>query len=281
MKNSTSQLQDIRTALAAGTIVPYLGPGLLELVPDCPVPDSPEKLAVLMSSKVTVPHKIRKRLTAVAQFIENFKHRRTLVDLMRQAFAANVAPTRLQQALAALPEVPLIVDVWYDDAMRNALAARGGWGQVQGLSQSEHFGTWFQCYDAVGQAVEEEAADAWKTVLYQPIGARAPAENYLVSDSDYVEVLTEIDIQTPIPPLVQSLRRGRHFLFLGCRFNDQLQRTFARQIIKRSSDRHWAVLEGVPSRNEQRFMAEYGIEQIDMPLADFESEFAAEFLAAA
>jgi hypothetical protein len=281
MKNSTSQLQDIRTALAAGTIVPYLGPGLLELVPDCPVPDSPEKLAVLMSSKVTVPHKIRKRLTAVAQFIENFKHRRTLVDLMRQAFAANVAPTRLQQALAALPEVPLIVIVWYDDAMRNALAARGGWGQVQGLSQSEHFGTWFQCYDAVGQAVEEEAADAWKTVLYQPIGARAPAENYLVSDSDYVEVLTEIDIQTPIPPLVQSLRRGRHFLFLGCRFNDQLQRTFARQIIKRSSDRHWAVLEGVPSRNEQRFMAEYGIEQIDMPLADFESEFAAEFLAAA
>jgi hypothetical protein len=281
MKNSTSQLQDVRTALAAGTIIPYLGPGLLELVPDCPVPDSPEKLAVLMSSKLTVPHKIRKRLTAVAQFIENFKHRRTLVDLMRQAFAANVAPTRLQQALAALPEVPLIVIVWYDDAMRNALAARGGWGQVQGLSQSEHFGTWFQCYDAVGQAVEEEAADAWKTVLYQPIGARAPAENYLVSDSDYVEVLTEIDIQTPIPPLVQSLRRGRHFLVLGCRFNDQLQRTFARQIIKRSSDRHWAVLEGVPSRNEQRFMAEYGIEQIDMPLADFESEFAAEFLAAA
>jgi hypothetical protein len=94
-----------------------------------------------------------------------------------------------------------------------------------------------------------------------------------VSDSDYVEVLTEIDIQTPIPPLVQTLRRGRHFLFLGCRFNDQLQRTFARQIIKRSSDLHWAVLEGVPTRNEQRFMAEYGIRQIDMPLADFKAAF--------
>jgi hypothetical protein len=26
-----------------------------------------------------------------------------------------------------------------------------------------------------------------------------PAANFLVSDSDYVEVLTEIDIQTPIP----------------------------------------------------------------------------------
>ena len=280
MKQVTSQLQDVRAALAAGTLIPYLGPGLLELVPDCPVPDAPEKLAAFMSSKVTVSHKIRLRLTAAAQFIENFKHRKTLVDLMQQAFKASVTPARLQQALAALPDVPLIVSAWYDDAMRNALVARGNWGQVQGLAQSEHFGTWFQFYDANGQAVDEESADTWKTVLYQPIGASAPAANYLVSDSDYVEVLTEIDIQTPIPPLVQSLRRGRHFLFIGCRFNDQLQRTFARQIIKRSSDRHWAVLQGQPSRNEQRFMAEYGIEQIDIPLADFETAFMAEPLAA-
>ena len=277
MKNHpTPQLQEIRASLAAGTLIPYLGPGLLELVPNCPVPDSPEKLAVLMSAKVTVPHKIRKRLTAVAQFIENFKHRKTVVDLMRQAFSASVAPTHLQQALAAEPNIPMIVDVWYDDAMRNAMCTRSDWGQVQGLSQAEHFGIWFQCYDAAGQTVEEEVADAWKTVLYQPIGAFAPAENYLVSDSDYVEVLTEIDIQTPIPPLVQSLRRGRHFLFLGCRFNDQLQRTFARQIIKRSSALHWAVLEGVPTRNEQRFMAEYGIRQIDMSLAEFETAFTSE-----
>ena len=77
MKHITTQLQDVRAALAAGTLIPYLGPGLLELVPDCPVPDAPEKLAAFMSSKVTVPHKIRKRLTAAAQFIENFKHRKT------------------------------------------------------------------------------------------------------------------------------------------------------------------------------------------------------------
>lgn len=284
MNKSTSQLQDVRAALAAGTLIPYLGPGVLELMADCPVPGTQEQLAAYLSSRVTVPHKITKRLTAAAQFIENFKHRKTLVDLMQRAFEASVTPTRLHQALAALPDLPLIVDVWYDDAMRNALAARpsgAAWGQVQGQSQSEHFGTWFQCYDHEGKAVDEETADAWNTVLYQPIGARAPAANYLVSDSDYVEVLTEIDIQTPIPPLVQSLRRGRNFLFLGCRFNDQLQRTFARQIIKRSSDRHWAILEGQPSRNEQRFMTEYGIEQIDISLVDFERGFVAEPLAVA
>jgi SIR2-like domain len=90
-----------------------------------------------------------------------------------------------------------------------------------------------------------------------------------VSDSDYVEVLTEIDIQTPIPQVVQQLRTERSFLFLGCRFRNQLERSFARQIMKRSSDKHWVVLEHEPTRNEARFLAEQNIETIRMPLAEF------------
>lgn len=266
----SSHLQEIKTRLADGMVIPYLGAGVLAGVPDCLVPDSQEKLAASMTEKVSVPFKIRKRLTAAAQFIENFKHRKSLVKLMHDAFAAGTPPSTLHRALASHPRLALIVDVWYDDAMQAALASRGDWGQVQGLSQSEHFGNWYGWYDAAGLAAPESAAENWSTLLYKPIGGIAPADNYLVSDSDYVEVLTEIDIQTPIPPLVQRLRKGRHFLFLGCRFNDQLQRTFARQIIKRSSGRHWAVLPGPLTRNEQRFLADYHITPLDMPLAAFE-----------
>jgi hypothetical protein len=106
-------------------------------------------------------------------------------------------------------------------------------------------------------------------LLYKPIGSRSPAGNYIVSDSDYVEVLTEIDIQTPIPPAVQAWRSGRHFLFLGCRFDDQLSRSFARQIMKRSSGEHWAVLPQEPTRMEARFLQEQSITRIAMPLAEF------------
>lgn len=280
MQTTQEALQELFGALARGEVIPYLGPGLLAQVPDCPIPDSQEKLAALLASQVTVPHKIRTRLTAVAQFIENFKHRKSLVQLMQQAFSPELAALPLQQALAGMADIPMIVDVWYGDAMRGAMLASGrsDWGQVQGLSQSEHFGTWYQFYDAAGQAVEQQRAAAWKTLLYQPIGAHAPAANYLVSDSDYVEVLTEIDIQTPIPPQVQALRQGRHFLFIGCRFNDQLQRSFARQIIKRSSARHWVVLPEPPSRNEQRFLEEYGISVVAMQTADFSALLCSQML---
>jgi len=73
---------------------------------------------------------------------------------------------------------------------------------------------------------------------------------------------------------VQNIRKGRHFLLLGCRFATQLERIFAQQIIKRSSDRHWAVLPETPTRNEARFLTQHNIQRIPMPLAEFAGLFA-------
>jgi hypothetical protein len=265
----TQIILELKEGLKEGRVVPYLGPGMLSLVPDVPVPSTPEALVALLVAKATVPHKIRNRLTQAAQFIENFKHRKSVVSLMNEAFAPSTTPSPFHQWIAKLAP-PMVVESWYDDTLTAAFAQThtgNDWGQVQGLSQSEHFGTWTAFYDASGQ-LAESANPAWKTLVYRPIGGHGPAGNYLVSDSDYVEVLTEIDIQTPIPAEVQQIRTDRGFLFLGCRFNDQLTRSFARQIMKRSSQQHWAVLPDTLTRMEERFLAENNITRIDMTLAE-------------
>jgi len=268
--NPSPSLQAIAGALEDGRMIPYLGPGMLDLCPQAgAVPASAEALAAFLGSKVTVPGRARGNLGASAQYIENFKHRKTLVELMTQAFAPPVTPSPLHRTLAALPALPLIVQLWYDDAMRSALSGREAVGLIQGVSQSEQFGTWFNTLELDGMPLAAELLAKRACVLYQPWGAVAPRQSLLVSDADFVEVLTEIDIQTPIPPLVQAKRSGRAFLFLGCRFTSQTERIFASQISKRSSDAHYAVLAGAPSRNEARFLAQHGITRLDLPLAEF------------
>lgn len=280
-------LSEIETGFQRGDVIPYLGPGVLALARDGnAVPASPEELVVQLISMATVPHKIRNNLTAAAQYIENFKHRKTVVAAMTKAFQQSPAPSGLHRWLAERPALPLLVNAWYDDLPQKALAGRKNWGFVQGVSQAEHFGFWVNYFRSDGSLVPNKPfvqdgsgakapAEApqetlgWETLLYQPIGSVAPAANYIISDSDYVEVLTEIDIQTPIPEMVQSVRKGRNFLFLGCRFATQLERSFARQIMKRSSDRHWAVIDGALTKNEDKFLREQNIYRIDAPLADF------------
>lgn len=274
-------IAQIREGLEGGEIIPYLGPGVLELVPNCPVPSSPEALVEILTAKVSVPHKIRKNLTAAAQFVENFKHRKTLTGILTEAFKAKVPPSPLHRYLAGLSTEPvLIVDAWYDNAMQWALESKMDWGQVQGVSQSEHFGTWVHYYRSEGPQADDFESETWGTVLYKPLGSISPEQNFLVSDTDFVEVLTEIDIQTPIPEVVKQLRTGRSFLFLGCRFRNQLERTFARQIMKRSSQKHWAVLPEEPTRNEARFMEEQNIQRLEIPLSEFVDALVSEKLAA-
>ena len=194
---------------------------------------------------------------------------------MHDSFAAPTAAISLHRRLAELAP-PVIVDTWYDDTMAAALRATGrdDWGIVRGASRAEEVrDVWVAYEDAHGRAVEPAAAQGWRTVLYKPHGAAATRP--LVADSDYVEVLTEIDIQTPIPPVVKARREGRSFLFLGCRFDDQLLRTYARQIIKRSRGPHHAVLAAAElTRHERLLLGEQGILAINRPLAEVALELA-------
>jgi hypothetical protein len=267
----TTTLMDPETLLAeaaaelhAGKLVPYLGPGISE--PGAPpVPMSPETLADWFGTRVALPRRARGNAWAAAQHIESYRHRNTVTALMAEAFAAPVAPSPLHRHLAAL-RLPLIVDTWYAGEMRRALAGRDDWIEVQGISRAGiGEDRWFRFYGPDGG--EADAAATAAAILYTPHGSVIPARNFLISDADYVEVLTEIDIQTPIPAAVRDRRGTRSFLFLGCRFNDQLLRSYARQIVKRSIDPHFAVVEmDRLTRNERVFLDEQNITPIDMPL---------------
>jgi hypothetical protein len=274
---NASPFESIAQAFKNGTAIPYLGPGVLDLDDASEkLPNSPLALVKHLTAKSSVPHKVRNNLGAAAQFIENFKHRSTVTNAMTEAFSAEAQPNALHMLLTSLPALPLVVHAWYDDLPQKAFRSLSNWGLAQGVCQSEHPGNWVHYYSSdgvyAGLEADQPYAD-WKTLLYQPFGSVWPAHNYLVSDSDFVEVLTEIDIQTPIPDAVQQIRQGKSFVFLGCRFSMQLERLFAHQITKRSSEKHWTILPQEPTRNEVRFLEEHNIERISLSLTEFTAAF--------
>lgn len=257
---------EVRAGLVSGRLVPYLGPGVAALA-EAPIPTDPRALADFLGRRVSLPRRARGDAGAAAQYIESHRHRNVLVQLMVEAFSAPARPLALHRWLAELP-LPLIVDTWYDGMMREALSARSDWGEIQGVRRSGLGGdAYYRTYDAAGVRCESAMAEKWRTVLYKPHGSCRPDQNFLVSDSDYVEVLTEIDIQTPIPEVVKARRTGMGFVFLGCRMNDQTLRSYARQIRKRSGDQHYIVVEpGVLTRNEEKFIEQQGMTPIACPL---------------
>jgi hypothetical protein len=262
------RIGEVLAALRERRLLPYLGPGMAELA-GAAAPASYSALAAFLGQRVALPKRARGNAFAAAQYIESNRHRVTLDKLLGEAFAAKPPLSALHGFLAAqLP--PLIVDTWYDSAMRDALAPYRGWGEIQGISRGQPGEyRWWRAYDRRGADADATAAAAWRTLLYKPHGGVRPHGNFLLADSDYVEVLTELDIQTPIPDTVKQRRAGRGFLFLGCRMDDQMLRAYARQVLKRSGGPHVAVMEaGQLTRNERRLLDEQNIAVLDMKLTD-------------
>ncbi len=250
----------------SGAMIPYLGAGVAALG-DSRVPASPAALCALIEAEVRAPRRAAGNLWAVAQFVESRRFRGTLNAIVERAFAGGVRANPVHGWIATV-RPPLVVDAWYDDGLLGAYAARSqSWGWVQGVSRNgEWIDIWTRAYGADGQQRAEGPDPDWRSLVYKPHGMARKGSSFLISDSDYVEVLTEIDIQTPIPLEVRRRRAARGFLFLGCRFDDQMLRIFARQILKRSGGRHVAVIEGPLTRMETRFLAEQNILRVDLPL---------------
>ncbi|MDK9720527.1 MAG: SIR2 family protein [Rhodospirillales bacterium] len=262
-------LKRLADEIRQGQRIPYLGPELASLQEKlAAIPDSTPALAKALAAKVAVPGRLRGNVWSAAQYIETQRHRVTLDRAMAAIFAAPVQPLPLHRKLAAIDALPLAVDAWYDGAFFQALAGMAGRGLVQGVTKADQVkDCWNRWYDSEGRETGEAAGAGWTQLLYKPHGSTHPKVNLLVSDADYVQVLAEIDIQTPIPAEVQKRRTGRSFLFLGCRFHDQIERNFARQIIKRSGAGHVAVIQGELTKNEARFLDEQQISRIDLSLA--------------
>ena len=165
--DADTALSSIAEGLRAGSMIPYLGAGVLDLAQAGTLPPStPEALAEFLGSKVALPKRARGNAWAAAQYIEAHRHRNTVTALMSEAFAPTVAPTVLHQWLASLG-LPLIVDAWYDGAMRAALSASSGsWGEVQGITRATlNEDGWYAFYDAAGGPSDAASASEWKTLL--------------------------------------------------------------------------------------------------------------------
>ncbi len=261
-------IAEVRGALSADELIPYLGPGLLALSGSA-LPSAPEEVAAQLNKRAPAPSRIRTNMWSVAQFIEGRRHRKTLQAFMADIFAAPSPASPLLMALAEF-DLALVVNSWYDDGFATALKAvgRGDFVEIQGVTRAGFSNDWTRAYDRHGVEIDPATAGDARNIVYSPHGGVRPAKNFLVSDSDYVEAMTEIDIQSPIPDAVKARRTTRGFLFMGCRFDDQMLRTYARQIMKRSKGPHYAVIDtATATRNELRFLEEREITPINAPLA--------------
>lgn len=116
--------------------------------------------------------------------------------------------------------------------------------------------------------IPQEQVDPRLPILFKPMGTPKPEANYIASDADYVDYITELMGGFAIPDFLKEYRKGKQYLFIGMPLNRDSERMVMSDIVYGAAERKGWVLNKNPTNKEIRFCKKIGLEIINADTED-------------
>lgn len=270
------------TGLEDGSIVPYLGPGVLADVVSqstgAPMPATSDQLILAMNGGRPMAPKLMYEFPRAAMNVELKRGRSAVTRFLDTTYDATPwSRSAVHDWLQAI-NPPYVIDINRDRQLIDSYSGRPHL-LIVGCARLGGSDYRFRLHSHDGSNYSEitpEQADPSLPVLFKPMGAPAPKPCYIASDADYVDYLTELMGGFAVPAFVKTRRRDKRYLLLGMRLTRDSERmVLADLIYDAASPAGWALIEA-PNDKERRFLKKLGIELIEADLQELLSETAAE-----
>ncbi|QIK38554.1 SIR2 family protein [Caldichromatium japonicum] len=257
---------ELLAGIKDGSIVPYLGPGVLADVRNTatgvPMPATSEELILAMNSGRPMAPKLMYEFPRAAMHVELKRGRAAVTKFLDATYGTTQwSRAAVHDWLKAL-QPGYVIDINRDTQLLDSYAGVPHL-LVQGCARIGGTDYRFRLYQYDGRdyrTVAPEQAPEGLPVLFKPMGAPRPQSSYIASDADYVDYITELMGGFAVPSFVKRLRQGKRYLFLGMRFTRDTERMVMKDLIYGAgSPAGWALIDS-PTDKERRFLTRLGIE---------------------
>lgn len=270
----TPELREkLLAGLRDGSIVPYLGPGVLADVRDAatgaPIPADSDSLIIAMNGGKPMAPKLMYEFPRAAMNVELKRGRSAVTRFLNKTYGdtqwtraavhdwlKTIAPayvidinrdTQLQASYAGVPHTLIV-----------------GIARIAGTAFRYKIFSW----DGSSYRRVEHIAPG-QPILFKPMGTPLPEGDYIASDADYVDFITELMGGFSIPPEVKELRKGKQYLLMGMRLNRDTERMVMADMIYSAAQPAGWVFITEPTAKEQRYCKKIGLEIIDGDIFEF------------
>lgn len=264
------ELTGIIEELRSGGVVPYLGPGVLSDVRDKEtgetIPADSDSLILAMNNGRMMSQRLMYEFPRAAMHVEQRRGRVYIDHFLTHTYGKRQwTRSAVHEWIAKLlPEY--VVDVNRDTQLLDSYA---GTPHILVLGTARIMGSEYRynLYQYDGESYRPVGPDEanWSgPILFKPMGAPLPEPQYIASDADYVDYITELMGGFAIPEFMKGYRKGLKYLFLGMRFTRDTERMVMSDIIQGADmPSGWALIPE-PTDKERRFCARQGIEILEV-----------------
>ncbi len=268
-------ISQILSGLYENTVVPYLGPGVLYDVVNKqtgePIPAGSESLILAMNNGKPMAPKLMYEFPRAAMNQELKRGRNFISQFLTKTYAENQWTRAALHDWLAEWKPNYIVDINRDTQLQQSYADDEH-TLVCGVARitETQFRYRIYHYDCSQYfEITQEQVDTKLPILFKPMGTPLPDANYIASDADYVDYITELMGGFAIPAFLKEYRKNKQYLLLGMPLNRDSERMVMSDIIYDAKQPKGWVLNKQPTAKEERFCGRLGLEILDMDVAEF------------
>ena len=250
---------EILDGIQSGQVIPYLGPGALQGATNKAtgeaIPADSDSLIYAMNDGKPMAPKLMYEFPRAAMNLELKRGRSFVSKFLTKLYGENGwTRSPLHDHIAKL-KPHYVVDINRDTQLQDSYADVPH-TLIVGISRIAATDFRFKIYQYDGCSygeVEQEQVDPSMPILFKPMGTPSPEPNYIASDADYVDYITELMGGFAIPSFLKEYRNEKQYVFLGMQMRRDTERMVLSDItFNASTPRGWALIPE-PTSKEQRF----------------------------
>jgi hypothetical protein len=271
---TTTSLSELALRVQEGSLVPYLGPGVLAGVTDkasgAAMPADSASLILAMNGGRPMAPRMMYEFARAAMDMELKKGRSFVNRFLTETYGARQWTRAPLHDWLAAGRPAYVVDINRDTQLQDSFADTPHL-LIRGVARIAGTDYRFRIHQYDGsdyREVTQEDADAGLPILFKPMGSPLPDATFIASDADYVDYITELMGGFAIPSFLKQARKQRQYLLLGLRLTRDTERMVLSDIVYAAGKpAGWALIPE-PTDKEIRFCGKLGIEVIDADVPD-------------
>lgn len=272
MPTSLDMLHD---ALKSGNVVPFIGDQALADVTHATtgrkIPASSDELILAMNNGQPMAPRLMYEFPRAAMNIELKRGRSAVNRFLLQTYGDEAWSEAGVHRWLADQHLPYIVDLNRDTGLQKRYADRPH-TLIVGVARITGTAFRYKLYRHDGKgytpAADSSGIDPDAPILFKPCGSPWPEPNWIASDADFVDYITELMGGFAIPEFLKPRRQGLRYLVGGLRLNRDTQRMLLSDILYGAAQpAGWALLPEATDK-ERRFCARIGLEVLDLDIRE-------------
>lgn len=230
-------MDNIAQKIRSGEIVPFIGMGVFantKADDGSMLPFDSDSMVLALNNGRAMSPRLMYEYSRAAMSLEQRKGRDFIVQMTNHVFTSkSYELPKVYEVLKSL-QAPYVIDTNLDDSLQKAYADTEHF-LITGVSRIMADYARYVIYKYNPQTseytkVQESVLHTDIPILFKPMGSTRPEMNFIISDADFVDWLTEAMGGYAMPKLLKEYRKEKEYLFLGMDFSRDTFRMVANEI---------------------------------------------------